>query len=54
MARGLGGLGAQCAELAGAQVAGEQAALRLGLGQEVHVHLVGAELSAALAHMRAG
>src|SRR5262245_49018426 len=47
--RGYGGLGAKLAELAGTQVAGDQAALRLGLGQEVDVHLVGAQLCATLA-----
>src|SRR5262245_25374533 len=46
--RGDGGLGAKLAEVAGTQVAGDEAALRLGLGQEVDVHLVGAQLCAAL------
>ena len=42
---GAGGLGAQLAELAGAQVAHDEPALGFGVGQEMHVYLVGAELS---------
>src|SRR4249919_337883 len=52
VARGSGGLGAELTELAGAQIAGNEAALRLGLGQEVYVDLVGAQLRTALADAR--